>query len=92
MQKLGDNRALKDKFFECFHTGLSEFYDPIPSLWARCVIIDITKFDKWLHKTVGDYEEDGMSLSQAVSEYFGDDAALLIDELTLDFIRERTEQ
>lgn len=86
MQKLGDNKALKDKFFKCFQTGVSEFYDPLPSLWAGCMIIDIVKFDKWLHKMVGDYEDEGMSLSEAVSEYFGDEAALLIDELTLDFI------
>ena len=86
MQTLGDNKALKEKFFKCFQTGISEFYDPVPSLWAGCVIIDIVKFDKWLHKTVGNYEDEGLSLSQAVSEYFGDEAALLIDDLTLDFI------
>ncbi len=83
---------LRERFFKCFRTGISEFYDPEPSLIAGCIVIDIVKFDRWLHKTVGDYEEEGMSLSQAVSEYFGDDAALLIDELTLDFIREKTEQ
>lgn len=76
--------TLKEKFYECFQTGVSEFYDPILSLWAGCVLIDIMKFDRWLHKEVGNYEDGGMTLSEAVSEYYGDDAAILIDELTLD--------
>lgn len=76
--------ALKEKFYGCFKTGVSEFYDPLPSLWAGCVVIDIIKFDQWLHKEIGNYEDDGMSLGEAVSEYYGDDAAILIDELTLD--------
>ena len=42
--------------------------------------------DRLGRTTVGNYEDEGLSLSQAVSEYFGDEAALLIDELTLDFI------
>ena len=83
---------LREKFFKCFRTGISEFYDPEPSLIAGCIVIDIVKFDQWLHKEVGDYENDGMSLCEAISEYYGDDAAMLIDELTLDFVGEKTEQ
>ncbi len=82
-----DYPKLRSRFFECFRTGISEFYDPLPSLMAGVIVIDIVKFDGWLHKEVGDYEADGMSMCEAVTEYFGDDAAMLIDDLTLDFIR-----
>lgn len=82
-----DYPELRRRFFECFRTGVSEFYDPLPSLMSGVIVIDIVAFDKWLHKTVGDYEADGMSLCEAVTEYFGDEAAMLIDDLTLYFIR-----
>lgn len=77
---------LREKFFKHFRTGISEFYDPEPSLIAGIIVIDIVKFDQWLHKEIGNYEDEGMSLCEAISEYYGDDAAMLIDELTLDFI------
>ena len=46
------------------------------------VSIHIVKFDGWLHEQIGSYEEEeGLSMKEAISKYYGEPAASFIQNL-----------
>ena len=57
-----------------------QFFDPV-FLRHKKIRLDIIKFDDWLHEKVGDYEDDGKNMKDALIENFGVDASLFIGTL-----------
>ena len=80
--KLNEVQELRKEFYRAFGTGINDFYDRLPSLWAGYILIDITRFDGWLRKKCGDYESRGLSLTECVETSYGAAAKRLIDSVT----------
>jgi hypothetical protein len=79
--KIGKWSEAKNDFRECFGISIGPFYDGLMTLLCQSIKIDIVKFDEWIHKQHGDYELENKSLADIIFEYYGDEAAALIDEL-----------
>ena len=78
--KFSDLHKVNDKFKALFGIGFKPFYDVLSPLLGQ-LSIDILKFDEWLHKQIGDYEDDGMSMSEAIIKHYGNQANDLVDAL-----------
>lgn len=70
-----------------FCEGLKHYfkiYQPLPFLCKAMFLfgktsIDIVLFDEWLHKKIGNYEEEkGQSMAEAIEENFGAEARTFI--------------
>jgi hypothetical protein len=66
------------QFKAAFKTSLNPFLDGMLMLMLKQPVIDIVKFDGWLHKQCGDYESEGKSMNDILSEKYGKAAARLI--------------
>lgn len=64
--------ALTDKGIP--HTVVATLADTESALIYNRPIMDIFKFDDWLHDKYGDYESEGKSMSDMFKQLFGDDA------------------
>ncbi|MBQ8049079.1 MAG: hypothetical protein IJ271_05440 [Bacteroidales bacterium] len=73
--------ALKRKFSRLFEVSIGNLYDPTLSLCSGRWVIDIIKFDKYLHSKFGNYEEQGLSMGEFVAARFGNEALQLLEEL-----------
>ena len=57
-----------------------QFYDPLFLRHGK-IRLDVVKFDDWLHEKVGNYEDDGKNMKDAIIENFGVDAGFFIEIL-----------
>ena len=69
-------------FHKTFHViKLGDFMDFELSVVFRKPILDIYKFDDWLHCQFGEYEEKGMSMHDVIVANYGGTVATQIKEL-----------
>lgn len=80
--KFSELNKLGDKFMTVFGIGFKPFYDGLMSVASKQLCIDILKFDEWLHKKHGNYEDAGQSMDDCIREHYGDEGARLINEVT----------
>jgi hypothetical protein len=69
------------QFSETFHTKLNPFLDGLMMMATRRPVIDVFKFDDWLHKQHGNYEDDGKCMNDIINDKYGKGAVSLITEL-----------
>jgi len=81
MYKFSELNKLGDKFMAVFGIGFKPFYDGLMSVASKQLCIDIMKFDEWLHKKHGNYEDAGQSMDDCIREHYGDEGAKLINEV-----------
>lgn len=55
-----------------------EFMDPIFVQLSKEVKLDVLRFDDWLHEKHGEYENDGLSMSEAIDKFYSVDASLFV--------------
>ena len=79
--KFSETGKLGDEFQRVFGIGFKPFYDGLMSVASKQLCIDILKFDEWLHKKHGDYEDAGQSMDDCIREHYGDEGARLINEV-----------
>lgn len=70
---------LKEYFREVFGVGIGQFIDTLMTAACAKIMIDIVKFDEYLHKTHPSASD--LSCDEIILKYYGDEAAALIDEL-----------
>lgn len=79
--KFSETGKLGDKFQRVFGIGFKPFYDGLMSVASKQLCIDILKFDEWLHKKHGDYEDAGQSMDDCIREHYGEEGVKLINEV-----------
>ena len=79
--KFSETNKLNDKFVKVFGIGFKPFYDGLMSVASKQLCIDILKFDEWLHKKHGDYEDAGQSMDECIREHYGEEGVKLINEV-----------
>ena len=53
-------------------SGVQEYVDTMVSAIADKILMDIVKFDEWLHEQHGEYEkEKGMSMAELLKKEYG---------------------
>lgn len=75
--------AAKTAFTNIFNLRISDFMDKEFAVGFGEVLIDVERFDGWLHKQHGDYEDRNLSMDQIITEQYGDEARELISRLVL---------
>ncbi|MBQ8713102.1 MAG: hypothetical protein IJ551_09845 [Prevotella sp.] len=80
--KFSETNKVNDEFTKVFGIGFKPFYDGLVSIATKQLWIDIVKFDEWLHKKHGNYEDSGKSMMDVVREHYGNEGARLVDALT----------
>lgn len=73
--------TVERKFQKSFGVSFKPFYDGMMSVIFKHLMVDIIKFDDWLHNQFGDYEDKGQSMQGLVREKYGEDAEKLIISL-----------
>lgn len=81
MYNLSQSQTVKTKFESIFGTSFGPFYDPFLSVLAKAILIDIIKFDDFLHKKHGDYEKDNLSMNDLLISKYGKEASEFINSL-----------
>jgi hypothetical protein len=81
--KFSELNKLGDKFQRVFGIGFKPFYDGLMSVASKQLCIDILKFDEWLHKKHGDYEDAGQSMDDCIREHYGEEGVKLINDIRL---------
>lgn len=76
-----ETAEVREGFYRHFGTGFGDFYDGLMTVLTSSIRIDIVKFDEWLHRQVGDYEDRGMSMAEAVGVQYGREAMDFIEKL-----------
>ncbi len=75
-----ETSKVNEMFRKEFGVGFKPFYDCIsPFIGHLC--IDIVVFDEWLHKQIGNYEDKGMNMTEAITKHYGKKANSLVDAL-----------
>lgn len=80
--KFTETNKVNDEFTKVFGIGFKPFYDGLVSLATKQLWIDIVKFDEWLQKKHGNYEDEGKSMMDVIREHYGDKGVELVDALT----------
>lgn len=80
--KFSETNKVNDEFTKVFGIGFKPFYDGMVSVATKQLWIDIVKFDEWLQKKHGNYEDDGKSMMDVIREHYGDKGVELVDALT----------
>lgn len=80
--KIGEWGAVRKDFSETFGVTIGPFYDGMMTVFSKKICIDPFKFDDFLHRKFGDYEDRGLSMYELVYAEFGEQAALLLEALT----------
>lgn len=79
-----DFYEVAEKFGNIFGIRLIHFVDQTRSaLVFGYVVIDIIKFDKWLHKKHGNYEKQGMSMKDCIIKFYGKEGDEIISNMIL---------
>jgi hypothetical protein len=96
MEKIYDQSAISDKLFnngyqfteahnffhKTFHSiKFYDFMDFELSALFKKPILNLDKFDRWLHCQFGEYEDKGLSMQNVLTENYGNIAALTIKGL-----------
>jgi len=72
MYKIGIDWAMaRNDFYDAFSISIKHFYDGLCTFLFGQIQIDIFKFDEYLHKKYGEYEREGKSLNDIVTEHYG---------------------
>jgi hypothetical protein len=71
------------KRFREYFPGLSfnDFMEPTLTVVFRAPKLDPFKFDDWLHEIHGDYEGEGLCMSEVLEQKHGQSAARFIESL-----------
>lgn len=77
--KISELTELKEYFRSIFNTSMGQFIDTLMTALEARIVIDIVKFDEYLHKTHSG--DENLSCTEIIFKYYGDEAAALIDEL-----------
>ncbi|GHU27810.1 hypothetical protein FACS1894172_02830 [Spirochaetia bacterium] len=74
-----------DRLFSQYFDGLcfKDYLDPLISAAIQLPIIDICKFEKYLHQAHEDYGKDGLDLLEFIAIQYGNEAAAFFEELLL---------
>lgn len=78
---LSERVLLERRFRKYFNMEFRPFCDVVTSVVSRHFVLDVVKFDTWLHYRCGDYEDNGMSMRDCIMANFGSDAVRLIEAL-----------
>ena len=74
-------KAIKTNFESYFGVSFGQFYDGFMSVATKSLKIDMFKFDDYLHKKHGQYEDQGLSMNTAIVKYYGKPAKDFIESL-----------
>ena len=74
-------QTVKTNFEAYFGVSFGRFYDGLMSVISKRLVIDILKFDDWLHDRHGKYEDKKLSMSDIIFQYYGRDACEFIESL-----------
>ena len=66
------------KHFGIPTAAAGKFMDPIFIQLCKEVKLDVISFDDWLHEKHGEYEVDGLSMSEAIDKFYSVDASLFV--------------
>jgi len=84
-QEIIDSRdmffAAHKLFYKTFRRYFTDFMDKDLTAAFRKPVLDIGKFDDWLHEKFGEYENDGLSMSDVLANNFGESAAMQVKGL-----------
>jgi len=69
------------EFHGHFHTSFHSFFMPVYSVMTDKIQFDLVKFDDYLYKQHGDYEREGRSMQDAVTEIYDPEATKFILKL-----------
>jgi hypothetical protein len=58
------------KFREFFHEPLNPYIDGMLTAISKRVVIDIDKFDEFLHRKFGQYEDQGLSMKDILIQKY----------------------
>lgn len=76
-----ERTTVKHKFAKLFEVSIGDFYDPWLSLCLGHWVIDLLKFDEYLHSKYGNYEDKGLSMDEFITIRFGKEASELLEDL-----------
>jgi len=80
-----DNRELffaaHKLFHKTFRVYFSNFMDKDLTIALSKPVLDLGKFDDWLHDKFGDYEKDGLSMCDVLENNFGESVAAQVKGL-----------
>jgi vacuolar-type H+-ATPase subunit C/Vma6 len=68
-------------FHDVLGISLNSFLDGMMMALMKKPIIDIGRFDDWLHEKFGEYEDAGMSMSDVLENNYGKLVSLQISDL-----------
>jgi len=77
-----NRKTVKDMFQTLFHKNFDDFHDKMLSAVMRLICMDWKKFDNFLHKEFGDYEDQKQSMMDIVEEKYGKPARELLVKLS----------
>jgi hypothetical protein len=78
---LSETQTVKTNFEAYFGASFGQFYDGFMSVLTKTIKIDLIKFDNYLHKKYGQYENEGLSMNTAIVKYYGEPAKNFIESL-----------
>jgi hypothetical protein len=79
--KFSQTQEVKTNFEAYFGVSFGQFYDGFMSVLTKSIKIDIIKFDEYLHKKHGQYENLGLSMEKAICKYYSKEADQFINSL-----------
>jgi len=82
MYKIGEWGKANNDFSEIFGISMRQFYDGQPTVVFQKICIDIFRFDDYLHKLYGDYEDGGDSMETIILKHYGKRGLEIINKLT----------
>ena len=68
-------------FKEKFKLPFNKYMDAELSVGLGKPVLDLFKFDDWLHEQYGNYEENGHSMQTLLAEHYGQETADQIQQL-----------
>lgn len=68
-------------FREKFNLPFNQYIDIVMSLGLGKPVLDIIKFDDWLHEKYGNYEDAGHSMHTLLIEHYGQEIEEQIQKL-----------
>lgn len=69
--KFSDKEKVRKEFKKYFNEDFLLFFDKELSFAYDRIVIDIVKFDDFLHKKFGNYEEKALSMANIMFDNFG---------------------
>lgn len=74
---------------QAFHRGMRELFGitdagrfmDLVFVQLHEVKLDVLAFDDWLHEKHGQYEDDGLSMREAIAKHYSEAAAAFVESL-----------